>query len=104
MLRPILPDRFDAGTVGMRETLRDALHRLPLGWGPKGRWFKSSRPDKTEQPERNARYSASSSRRPHQSPRLAAGHSHGAHRLIWKSNRSFVGLTWCTVISPRTPL
>ena len=20
-------------------------HRLPLGWGPKGRWFSSSRPD-----------------------------------------------------------
>jgi hypothetical protein len=35
------------GNDGRSETHR---HLNPLGWGPKGRWFKSSRPDYTKPP------------------------------------------------------
>jgi hypothetical protein len=33
------------GRIGRSGRSRTHLHRLPVGWGPKGRWFKSSRPD-----------------------------------------------------------
>ena len=47
--RPMCPDRPGTGTHG---TDKDAPGRIYtnclFGWGPKGRWFKSSRPDETE--------------------------------------------------------
>ena len=33
------------GHIGRGGRFGTHRHRLPLGWGPKGRWFKSSRPD-----------------------------------------------------------
>jgi hypothetical protein len=38
----IVHSRGHIGRDGRSETHR---HLNPLGWGPKGRWFKSSRPD-----------------------------------------------------------
>ena len=44
-LRPFRPDHLRAGTLGTRGRSGTHLHLSPVGWGPKGRWFKSSRPD-----------------------------------------------------------
>jgi hypothetical protein len=44
-LRPFRPDHRHGGTLGTRGRSGTHLHLSPLGWGPKGRWFKSSRPD-----------------------------------------------------------
>ena len=41
----IVPELGHMGRIGRSGT---HLHQLPVGWGPKGRWFKSSRPDETE--------------------------------------------------------
>jgi hypothetical protein len=49
-------------------------HRLPLGWGPKGRWFKSSRPDFFKFGERRAPPASPSSPRQFS---LWPGHTHG---------------------------
>jgi hypothetical protein len=38
------------GRIGRFVRSRTYRHPEPLGWGPKGRWFKSSRPDYTKPP------------------------------------------------------
>jgi hypothetical protein len=43
------------GRIGRSGRSRTRLHAEPLGWGPKGRWFKSSRPDYPEARFRSGR-------------------------------------------------